>query len=495
MDLCCCDLHKKQMKTWVRAKSLVSDMDFDHPDMASFAKRAFSSLKKSWDLQCSRCACCGKSSEDGANLSYGYEDEATPNGERAMCCFCRAAIEDHMEETSPQKIFGRGTGTEQDEWHATLALASDIGKGKSPIRGWQPGTPKTKKSGRSKASDYFPAKGEKADLEVCADGKVRPTLSKKELEKARWREKQRSLLLIDKIDVERQTIEDTSYFMADVKKRMLEDHDMATLRRMREMLMATGPRAVVADKGLEWRQKYVPSASHSIENERLMELELAHHAINMMIKLIENTNVAKPDVSADGKSASAPKQSFEEGRRDCTLNFSKQVVDRVRWGQICTRRLAATDTYMGGLRAGKEARSKVRSAWHDGLDPTMSVKDMIKKEAAASEKAEAEWNKAHEARLTKPTKPFKPQRQQQQKPQQQPNPQGGKKGHKKRKRGGRGRQRQQQQPPRVRLNTKSLAQVKPPKATTPFVRQPLAQKICYACGLTGHIKSQCPTNP
>jgi hypothetical protein len=133
---------------------------------------------------------------------------------------------------------------------------------------------------------------------------------------------------------------------------------------------------------------------------------------------------------------------------------------------------------MGGLRAGKEARRKVRSAWHAGLDPTMSVKDMIKKEAAASEKAEADWNKAHEARLTKPTKPFKPQKQQQHQ-QQQPKPHGGKgrKGRRKRKRNGRQQQQQhQQQQPRVRLNTQSLASVNP-KKTTPFVKQPLAQKI------------------
>ena len=127
----------------------------------------------------------------------------------------------------------------------------------------------------------------------------------------------------------------------------------------------------------------------------------------------------------------------------------------------------------------------------------MSVKDMIKKEAAASEKAEADWNKAHEARLNKPTKPFKPQRQQQQQ-QQQPKPQGGKgrKGRRKRKRYGRQQQQQhQQQQQRVRLNTQSLALVKPPKKPTPFVKQPLAQNICYACGLTGHIKAHCPTNP
>ena len=103
------------------------------------------------------------------------------------------------------------------------------------------------------------------------------------------------------------------------------------------------------------------------------------------------------------------------------------MVERVRWGQICTRRLAATNTYMGGLRAGKEARAKVRSAWHAGLDPTMSVKDMIKKKAAASEKAEADWNKAREARLNKPAAPFKPHKQQLQQQQQQQKPKGGQK--------------------------------------------------------------------
>jgi hypothetical protein len=127
----------------------------------------------------------------------------------------------------------------------------------------------------------------------------------------------------------------------------------------------------------------------------------------------------------------------------------------------------------------------------------MSVKDMIKKEAAASEKAEAEWNKAHEARLNKPTPPFKPQKQQPQHQWQQKDA----KGNRKRKRPrGRGRPRgggRQQPKPRVRLNPKSLALQNPAQGNTikPFVKQPLAQKVCYGCGLTGHIKANCPANP
>jgi hypothetical protein len=165
--------------------------------------------------------------------------------------------------------------------------------------------------------------------------------------------------------VERHIIEETSYFMADAKERMLQDHDMATLKCMHGMSMATGPRAIVPDKGLEWRQKYVASSSHSIENERLMELELAHYAINMLVKLVASPS-AKPVASTDGQSASSPPLTLE--RRAAAFNFAKEVVTRVQWGQTCTRRLAATDAYLGGLRAGKEARAKVRSAWHAGLD-------------------------------------------------------------------------------------------------------------------------------
>ena len=42
-----------------------------------------------------------------------------------------------------------------------------------------------------------------------------------------------------------------------------------------------------------WPQKYLASSTHSIEDERLMELELAHHAINVLVKLVEST-IAKP---------------------------------------------------------------------------------------------------------------------------------------------------------------------------------------------------------
>ena len=231
-ELCCCDIHKKQMKTWVREKSLVEDMDFDHQDIGTFAERAFAALKKAWTLQCSRCACCGKTSGDGVTITYGQDDEASPNGERAMCAYCRAAIEDHMLETMPQKIFGTGIGTAQDEWNHTLDLADKIGKGTTAIRGWQPRTARKKKpitTGRWRAVDYFSKEVKELDLEVCADGKVRLTLSKMELKKMCWREKERSLLLIDQLEVERHIIKETTYFMVDAKEQMLQDHNMATL--------------------------------------------------------------------------------------------------------------------------------------------------------------------------------------------------------------------------------------------------------------------------
>jgi hypothetical protein len=133
----------------------------------------------------------------------------------------------------------------------------------------------------------------------------------------------------------------------------------------------------------------------------------------------------------------------------------------------------------------------------------MSVKDMIKKEATASEKAEAEWNKKHLAHLSKPKpvqeKPkWRGQQQQQQHQQRQHQNRRGQK--RKRGRGrGRGRGWGHQQTPRVRLNQNSLAPPKPPAnvnaGTSPYVKTQLAKKICYGCGLTGHIKSNCPSNP
>ena len=186
-------------------------------------------------------------------ITNGYKDESAPNGEQAMCCFCSAAIEDHLMETAPQTTVGRGTGSEQDEWSAMIALATKIGLGTTAIRGWQLGTAKDKRQtplSRARAADFFPKAGAKLVLEV-GNGKVRPKLSKMQLEKSRWREKERLLLLMDQINVERRVIEGTPYFMADAKERMLQDHDMATLKRMHGMLLATGARAVVQDKGLE----------------------------------------------------------------------------------------------------------------------------------------------------------------------------------------------------------------------------------------------------
>ena len=111
--------------------------------------------------------------------------------------------------------------------------------------------------------------------------------------------------------------------------------------QLQEMLDATGQRAMVPDKGLEWRQKFVTSDSHSIEDERLMELELAHFAIVRLSRLLEE-HVS--DISDD-----------QQARIKTTVAFADAVEDRLCWGQTCVRRLAAGEMPMGALRAGKEA--------------------------------------------------------------------------------------------------------------------------------------------
>ena len=60
--------------------------------------------------------------------------------------------------------------------------------------------------------------------------------------------------------------------------------------------------------------------------------------------------------------------------------FSAQVV---LWADVCPP-LAAGETQIGALRAGKDARAKLRSSWHMGLKPTKSLKKQIEVEAKAS---------------------------------------------------------------------------------------------------------------
>ena len=62
-----------------------------------------------------------------------------------------------MLETMPQKSFGRGIGTAQDEWADTLDVADKIGKGTTAIRGWQPGIARKKKLRLATAVTVSPA--------------------------------------------------------------------------------------------------------------------------------------------------------------------------------------------------------------------------------------------------------------------------------------------------------------------------------------------------
>ena len=203
-----------------------------------------------------------------------------------------------------------------------------------------------------------------------------------------WKKKKRSLLLVDRFEVKRELIVRSDMLAEDARARQLVDFDSRVVMQFQEMLDATGPRAVVPDKGLEWRQKFVTSDSHSIEDERLMELELAHFAIVRLARLLEE-HVS--DVSDD-----------QQGGIKTTVAFTDAVEDRLCWGQTCVRRLAAGETRIGALRAGKEARAKIRSAWHVGLEHHVSVKKMELAEAKASADAEADFMKKWKANANKP---------------------------------------------------------------------------------------------
>jgi hypothetical protein len=263
----------------------------------------------------------------------------------------------------------------------------------------------------------------------------------------------------------------------EAKARQLVDFDARVVMQFQEMLEATGPRPVVPDKCLEWRQKFVPSDSHSIEDERLMELELAHFAIVRLGRLLKEY---VGDVSDD-----------QQTRIKTTVSFADAVEDRLCWGQTCVRRLAAGETRMGALRAGKEARAKVRSVWHVGLEHHMTVKKMELAEAKASADAEAEFMKKWKANLGTKPRPHKPPQKQQ--TQQQTQNRKTQRNREKRKRQAKARrQRQrakttpQQQPtsPNVQFNARSLQ-----KQPGPSPRE----KTCRTCGQKGHLKRDCPS--
>jgi hypothetical protein len=113
------------------------------------------------------------------------------------------------------------------------------------------------------------------------------------------------------------------------------------------MLEATGERAYVENSGLNWRKKYVTSDTHSIEDERMMELEMAQWGIIKLTELLKGLAVNLDEDLAEDLST--------------VVAFTDQVQDRFCWGQTCVRRLAAGETKIGALRAGKEAQAKCRS--------------------------------------------------------------------------------------------------------------------------------------
>ena len=139
-EYCICSTHNTQQLNWCRKKSWIAKLDFADDNMAHFATRGNKALKESWATTFSRCACCGKDGTDaGTVMTHGADEQDTPNGECAVCYYCRDQIHNHMEENTPQALCGRGAGvTETTEWNALLKLAQEIGSGAKPIKGWTP---------------------------------------------------------------------------------------------------------------------------------------------------------------------------------------------------------------------------------------------------------------------------------------------------------------------------------------------------------------------
>jgi hypothetical protein len=149
-------------------------------------------------------------------MAYGAGEQHTPNGERAVCYYCREQIHSHMEENTPMALCGRGDGvTERAEWKALLKLAREIGSGAKTIKGWTPGTMPYKVPTRQKAASFF---GLGASLEHREDGTLVPKLTTAEQNLIKKGELRRSLLLVDKIQVQRAKISESKTLKASAKK-------------------------------------------------------------------------------------------------------------------------------------------------------------------------------------------------------------------------------------------------------------------------------------
>ena len=164
--------------------------------MKYFALRGIKALKESWAVTCSRCACCGKDNTDaGTVMTYGAGEQDTPNGERAVCYYCKEQIHSRMEENTPMALCGRDDGvTERAEWKALLNLAREIGSGANTIKGRTPGTMPCKVPTRQKAASFFRLG---ASLEHREDGTLVPKLTTAEQDLIKKRKLQRFLLLVN----------------------------------------------------------------------------------------------------------------------------------------------------------------------------------------------------------------------------------------------------------------------------------------------------------
>ena len=134
---------------------------------------------------------------------------------------------------------------------------------------------------------------------------------------------------------------------------MFLDEERKTFLQFQSMLKATGKRAYVEDKGLDWRKKFVTSDTHSIEDEHMMELEMVQWGTTQLSALLKKHAVNLDEEQTEDASTS--------------VALTDEVRERLCWGQTCVRRLASRQTRIGTLRAGKGARAKVRSAWHAGI--------------------------------------------------------------------------------------------------------------------------------
>jgi hypothetical protein len=268
------------------------------------------------------------------------------------------------------------TGDLDEEWLAILAAATQLAKQEANIEGWLPGQhwgPKTPaaQTGPTAGQQTPPSRADVQDLVWDEAGKASKALTSAQAIEAEWHYREKSPLMNDRLAVARCRIDKRSELKDTHRRRLIDALEADTLEMIDEALLETGQQAVDRGAQQRWRAEYAPQMTNRIELERMRELELAEWAISKLVETVEG--------QGDDNSI------FSE---TLVLKLTRDIRDRLRWGQTCVARLTTKVTTFGALKARKKAITDMNAVNRVGRKQTRTIAQIRGKELEAADQAE-----------------------------------------------------------------------------------------------------------